>query len=91
MVPRCQVPEEGRHDAETCRKDAQFFICSDREINGILSIAFSQLNYSTISFQASDDYDLSFVAEALREIEYSDTPNHDIDLLKDVAAQAYVG
>ena len=41
--------------------------------------------------QASNNYDPSFVTEALREIQYSDTPNQDINLLKDVAAQAYVG
>jgi hypothetical protein len=44
-----------------------------------------------IRSQASSDYDPSFVTEALKEIEYSDTPNQDIDLLKDVAAQAYLG
>ena len=41
--------------------------------------------------QASDDYDSSFVTEALKEIQHSDTPNQDINLLKDVAAQAYEG
>ena len=42
------------------------------------------------SSQASDDYDPSFVTEALNEID-SDIPEQDIDLLKDVAAMAYVG
>ena len=41
--------------------------------------------------KASGDYDPSFVTEALREMEYSDTPSQDTDLLKDIAAQAYVG
>ena len=41
--------------------------------------------------QASGDYDPSFVTEALKEIQYSDTTNQDINLLKDVATQAYVG
>ena len=41
--------------------------------------------------QASNDYDPSLVTEALKEIQYSDTPEQDIDLLKDVATQAYVG
>ena len=41
--------------------------------------------------QTSSDYDPSFVTEALREIQYSDTPNQDINLLKDVAIQAYMG
>ena len=41
--------------------------------------------------QASGDYDSSFVTEALREIQYTDTPNQDINLLKDVAAVAYFG
>ena len=44
-----------------------------------------------IRSQASGDYDPSFVTEALKEIEHSDTPSQDINLLKDVAAQAYLG
>ena len=44
-----------------------------------------------IYFQASGDYDLSLVTETLKAIQYSDTANKDIDLLKDVATQAYVG
>jgi hypothetical protein len=44
-----------------------------------------------IHSQASSNYDPSFVTEALREIQYSDTPNQDINLLKDVAVQAYLG
>ena len=47
--------------------------------------------YLTIYSQASGNCDPSFVTEALSEIEYSDTPNQDIDLVKDVAAQAYIG
>jgi hypothetical protein len=35
MVPRCQVPEESCHDAKTCSKDLQYYICSDRGINGM--------------------------------------------------------
>ena len=49
------------------------------------------MNCLTIIAQASGDYDPSFVTEALKEIQYSDTPKQDIDLLKDVAAQAYTG
>ena len=45
----------------------------------------------TSSSQASGDYDPSFVTEALKDIQYSDTPNQDIDLVKDVAVQAYLG
>ena len=42
--------------------------------------------------QASGDYyDPSFLTEALRDIEYSDTPNQNTDLLKDIAAQVYAG
>ena len=42
--------------------------------------------------QATGDYDPSFVTEVLlREIQYSNTPDHDINLLKDVATQAYAG
>ena len=44
-----------------------------------------------IRSQASGDYDPSIVTEALKEIQYSDTPNQDINLLKDVAVQAYLG
>ena len=44
-----------------------------------------------IRSQASNDYDPSFVTEALREIQYSDTPDKDINMLKDVAVQAYLG
>ena len=44
-----------------------------------------------IFFQASNDYDPSFVSEALREIQNSDSPSQDINLLKDVAVQAYLG
>ena len=41
--------------------------------------------------QASNDYDPSFVTEALRDIQYSDIPDQDINLLKNVAVQAYLG
>ena len=44
-----------------------------------------------IRSQARGDYDPSFVTEVLRDIQYSDIPNQDINLLKDVAAQAYIG
>ena len=45
-----------------------------------------------IRSQASGDYDPSFVTEVLlKDIQYADTPNQDINLLKDVAAQAYLG
>ena len=44
-----------------------------------------------IQSQVSGDYDPSFVTEALKEIEHSHTPSQDINLLKDVAAQAYLG
>jgi len=40
---------------------------------------------------ASGDYDPSFVTEVLlRDIQHSETPNQDIDMLKDVAVQAYL-
>ena len=44
-----------------------------------------------ICSQASGDYNPSFVTEALKETQYSDTPNQDINLLKDVAVQVYMG
>jgi len=43
------------------------------------------------SAQENGDYDPSLVSEALRQIEHADNPNQDIDLLKDVAAQAFMG
>jgi hypothetical protein len=46
----------------------------------------------TYMSQASGDYDPSFVTEVLlRDIQCSDTPNQDINLLKDVAVQAFLG
>ena len=45
----------------------------------------------SIQSQASSDYDPSLVTETLREIQYSDTPNQDVNLLKDVAVQVYLG
>jgi hypothetical protein len=45
-----------------------------------------------IRSQASNDYDPSFVTEVLlKDVQYSDTPNQDINLLKDVASLAYTG
>ena len=46
-----------------------------------------------IRSQASSDYDPSFVSETLREIQNSDTASQDIqvNLLKDIAVQAYLG
>ena len=46
---------------------------------------------SYLYVQASGDYDPSFVTEILKETQYSDTPNEDINLLKDVAVHAYLG
>ena len=52
---------------------------------------FSKTESLMSSAQANGDYDPSFVSEALGQIEHSDNPNQDVDLLKDVAAMAYVG
>ena len=41
--------------------------------------------------QTSNEYDPSFVTETLGEIQNSDTLSQDINLLKDVAFQAYLG
>ena len=51
---------------------------------------FIELLVDMFSFQASGDYDPSFVTETLKEID-SDIPDQHIDLLKDVAAMVYVG
>ena len=48
-------------------------------------------NYLMTPSQANGEYDPSFVSEALRQIEQHDDLNQNVDLLKDVAAQAYVG
>ena len=55
------------------------------------SLAFLSYDIRSIRPQASGDYDPSFLTEALTEIQSSDTPNQDIDLMKDVAVQAYLG
>ena len=44
-----------------------------------------------IRSQSSGDYEPSFVTEALRDVQYSDAANQDINMLKDVAVQAYLG
>ena len=44
-----------------------------------------------IRSQASGDYDPSFVSEALKDIQHSDTTNQDVNMLKDVAVQVYLG
>ena len=41
--------------------------------------------------QQKGDYEPSLVSEALRQVEHADNPNQDIDLLKDIAAQTYLG
>ena len=55
------------------------------------SFFFLSDSYLMIRSQASGDYDPSLVTEILRETEYSDTPSQDINLLKDVAVQTYLG
>ena len=45
-----------------------------------------------VHFQANGDYEPSFVTKVLlREIQYYDTPNQDINLLGDVASQTNMG
>jgi hypothetical protein len=41
--------------------------------------------------QENGDNTPSLVSEALRQIEHSDNPDQDVDLLKDVAAVTYMG
>jgi len=41
--------------------------------------------------QENGDYEPSLVSEALSQVEHADNPNQDIELLKDVAAQTYLG
>ena len=57
----------------------------------MIHLIFSDCYVYVVS-QSSGDYDPSFVTEVLlKEIQYSDTPNQDVNLLKDVAVMAYVG
>ena len=44
-----------------------------------------------IPAQENGDHNPSLVSEALSQIEDADNPNQDVDLLKDIAAQTYVG
>ena len=62
-------------------------------MTGVQDVCSSDLGLLLCShWQASSDYDPSFVTEVLlKEIQYSETPNEDVNLLKDVAAQAYMG
>ena len=63
----------------------ELLVCDSSDSNLIRRIPCSH-------WQASSDYDPSFVTEVLlKEIQYSETPNEDVNLLKDVAAQAYMG
>ena len=41
--------------------------------------------------QENGDYDPSFVSEAMKQIEHAENPDKDIELLKDIAAQTYMG
>ena len=41
--------------------------------------------------QENGDYEPSLVSEALRQNEHTDNPNQGIELLKDIAAMAYMG
>ena len=59
----------------------KLMVCDSSSFSGFLFIRS----------QTSSDYDPSFVTEVLREIQHSDTPTQDINLLKDVAIQAYLG
>ena len=45
----------------------------------------------TRSQASGSDYDPSLVTETLKEIQNSDTPSQDIDVLKDTAVTAYLG
>ena len=62
MVPWCQIPAEGCHNVKTCSKDSQYYICSNRGINGMSFITFSySLLRTCLHSQASGgDYDTSF-------------------------------
>ena len=63
----------------------ELMVCDSSPFLGFLMIR-------RCSQASTSDYDPSFVTEVLlKDIQYSDTPNQDINLLKDVATQAYVG
>ena len=48
-------------------------------------------NPSMTPTQEDGKYDPSLVSEALRQTEHTDNPNQDIEFVKDVATQAYIG
>ena len=48
-------------------------------------------NPSMTPTQEDGNYDPSLVSEALRQTEHTDNPNQDIEFVKDVATQAYMG
>ena len=81
--------------AATLRKQASMIrnatFAATEELMVCNPLAFPEFswNYLMIRSQASGDYDPSFVTEALRKIQHS--PDKDTNLLKDVAAMAYVG
>jgi len=56
----------------------------------VISLDCSPNSLVTLA-QANGDNDPSLVSEALRQIEHSNNPDQDVELLKGVAAQAYMG
>ena len=77
------------------RKHAEMMRNTTFEATEKLMVCDSSHSYLKLKIricsQSSGDYDPSFVTEVLKEIQYSDTPDQDINLLKDVAVVAYAG
>ena len=73
----------------TMIRDATFAATEELMVCDPILPSLIELLYDTS--QASGDYDPSFITEALKDIQSANTPNQDTELLKDIAAVAYVG
>jgi hypothetical protein len=76
------------------KKSRNATFAATKKIDGIYSIAISGLFSDSLIItpvQEHGDYDPSLVSEALSQIQHADNPTQEIDVLKDVAAQAYMG
>ena len=60
-------------------------------IHHLFSDSYFKLMIRIRSQASGNDYNPSLVTETLKEIQNSDTPSQDINLLKDTAVMAYLG
>ena len=93
-VPEWFPGAKFQNKASVMRKHAKIMRNTTFEATEELMVLDSSpfLGFLLIRSQASSDYDPSFVTEVLlKEIQYSYASNQDINLLKDIAVQAYLG